>query len=64
LAGEGGEMIGLFRKKKEGKMAEEWFELGYKEKDPKKQIEYYSKCLELDPKHAYAWNNKDMPFIS
>ena len=32
--------------------------LGLKEKDPKKQIEYYSKCLELDPKNAVAWNNK------
>ncbi|MCW3135973.1 MAG: tetratricopeptide repeat protein, partial [Canidatus Methanoxibalbensis ujae] len=46
----------LFRKKK-GKTAEEWFNLGYKEKDPKKQIEYYSKCLKLDPKNADAWNN-------
>ena len=37
----------LFRKRKiEGKTAEEWFDLGYKEKDPKKQIEYYTKCLE------------------
>ena len=50
--------MGLFSKKKEGKTAEEWFELGLKEKDPKKQIEYYSKCLELDPKYAVAWNNK------
>jgi len=50
--------MGLFSKKIEGKTAEEWFDLGLKEKDPKKQIEYYSKCLELDPKDAIAWNNK------
>jgi len=51
-------MVFLFRKKKEGKTAEEWFDLGNKEKDPEKKIEYYSKCLELDPKYADAWNNK------
>ena len=34
-----------FKKRIEGKTAEEWFELGLKEKDLKKQIEYYSKCL-------------------
>jgi len=46
----------FFRKRKiEGKTAEEWFDLGYKEKDPKKKIEYYSKCLKLDPKNAVAW---------
>ena len=49
-------MVG--KKKIEGKTAEEWFDLGYKEKDPKKEIEYYSKCLKLDPKNADAWNNK------
>ena len=47
-----------FKKRIEGKTAEEWFELGLKEKDPKKRIEYYSKCLELDPKNANAWYNK------
>jgi len=51
----------LFRKRKiEGKTAKEWFNLGYKEKDPKKKIEYYSKCLKLDPKNAVAWNNKGL----
>ena len=50
--------MGLFSKKIEGKTAEEWFDLGLKEKDPKKQIEYYSNCLKLDPKDAVAWNNK------
>jgi len=33
-----------FKKRIEGKTAEEWFELGLKEKDPEKKIEYY-KCL-------------------
>jgi len=47
-----------FKKRIEGKTAEEWFELGLKEKDPKKQIEYYSKCL--DPKDAVAWHNKGL----
>ena len=49
--------MGLFGKKK-GKTAEEWFDLVRKEKDAKKKVEYYSKCLELDPKYADAWNNK------
>ena len=55
-------MRGLFGKKK-GKTAEDWFELGLEEKDPKKKIEYYSKCLELDPKDAVAWNNKGFAFM-
>ena len=51
----------LFRKKKiEEKTAEEWFKLGRKEKDPEKKIEYYSKCLELDPKNAVAWFAKGL----
>ena len=54
-------MFKLF-KKIEGKTAEEWFDLGYKEKDPEKQIEYYSKCLKLDPKNADAWNNIGIAF--
>ena len=41
-----------FKKRIEGKTSEEWFELGLEEKDPKKQIEYYSKCL--DQKDAVA----------
>jgi len=34
-----------FKKRIEGKTAEEWFELGLKEKDLKKQIEYYSTLI-------------------
>ena len=53
-------IMGLFgfKKRIEGKTAKEWFDLGLKKKNPKKKIEYYSKCPELDPKNAVAWNNK------
>ena len=51
----------LFGKKKiEGKTAEEWFELGQNEKDPEKQVEYYTKCLKLDTKNADAWYFKGL----
>ena len=50
-------MFKLF-KKIEGRTAEEWFDLGYKEKDPKKKIEYFTKCLELNPKNKVAWEDK------
>ncbi len=49
--------MGLFSRKKE-KTAREWFVLAYNEKDPKKTVEYYTKCLEIDPKDGVAWNNK------
>ena len=49
--------MGLFGKKKiEGKTAEEWFELAHSEKNLEKQIDYYTKCLELDPNNLDAWN--------
>jgi len=52
-------MMGLFGKKKiEGKTAEEWFELAHSEKNLEKQIDYYTKCLELDPNNLDAWHNK------
>jgi len=50
-------MMGLFGKKK-GKTAEDWFELGYKEKDPEKIEEYYMDASEIDPEDAIAWNKK------
>jgi tetratricopeptide (TPR) repeat protein/serine/threonine protein kinase len=46
------------KKKIEGKTAKEWFDLGYNAKDPEEKIEYYTKCLEIDPKDASAWYNK------
>jgi len=52
-----------FKKRIEEKTAEEWFELGLEEKDPKKKIEYYSKCLELDLKDELHGTTKDMPFM-
>jgi len=40
----------LFGKKKiEGKTAEEWFNLGYKEKDPKKKNRVLFKMPEIRP---------------
>jgi len=51
--------MGLFGKKRiEGRTAEEWFELGYKAKDLEKEVEYYTKGLELDPDNAVAWYAK------
>lgn len=61
IAMKNGKFLLLEKKKErkiEGKTAEKWFDLGYEEKDFGKKIEYYSKCLELDPKNAVAWNNK------
>ena len=56
--------MGLFGKKKiEGKTAEEWFAFGSREKDPKKEVEYYTKALEIDPKYADAWNNKGLVLL-
>jgi len=48
----------MTEEKIEGKTAEEWFDLARKAKEPKKEIKYYTKGLELDPKNADAWNNK------
>ena len=50
----------FWKRKIDGKTAEEWFDLAYNEKDPKKKVEYYTKCLEIDPNYAYAWNNKGL----
>jgi tetratricopeptide (TPR) repeat protein len=54
-------MMGLFDKLfevKDGKTANEWFELGFSAKHPEEQFEYYTKVLEIDPKLANAWNSK------
>ena len=43
----------LFRKRKiEGKTAEEWFDLGYKEKDPKKHNRVLHKMLRIRPEEC------------
>lgn len=49
--------MGLFKRRK-GKTAEEWRELGLNAKDPEEAVEYYTKCLELNPKDAEAWDSK------
>ncbi|MDY6865113.1 MAG: tetratricopeptide repeat protein, partial [Halobacteriota archaeon] len=56
--------MGLFdrNKKIEGKTAEEWYDLGENEKDLIKEVEYYLKCVELDPKNAIAWYNIGLGF--
>ena len=46
------------KEKIEGKTAKEWFDLAKKAKDPKEEVEYYSKCLELAPNDKVAWFNK------
>ena len=38
--------------------ASEWFERGYASKEPEEKIRYYTKAIELDPKDAYAYNNR------
>lgn len=47
----------FFRRKIEGKTADEWFELGFRETDPGTQVRYYSKCLDIDPYRADALVN-------
>ena len=42
----------------DGKSANEWFQLGVKATDPTKEVEYYTKSLEIDPRSITAWNNK------
>lgn len=50
--------MGFFRKKKlEGKTAQEWLELAFRETDPEMRVRYYSKCLEIAPNRADAWFN-------
>ena len=43
---------------KSEKTAEEWFELGVREIDPEKQVKYYTKALEINPKYDRAWSFK------
>ena len=49
--------MGLFKRRK-GKTAEEWRELGLNAKDPDEAVEYYTKCLELNSKEADVWDSK------
>ena len=47
--------MGLFKKKEKEKTAEEWFILGIEEDNSNKQLEYYTKALEMDPEVAIRW---------
>jgi tetratricopeptide (TPR) repeat protein len=53
----------LFKKKLEGKTAEEWYGLAASENDPEKKIEYYGKVLKLKPDFAGAWNLIGLEYV-
>ena len=53
----------LFKKKIEGKTAEEWNGLAVGETDPEKKIEYFDKVLKLKPDFAGAWNLRGLEFV-
>jgi tetratricopeptide (TPR) repeat protein/uncharacterized membrane protein YhaH (DUF805 family) len=42
----------------------EYLQLGLKEKDPQKKIALYTKAIELDPKHAMAFNNRGFAYYT
>ena len=47
--------MSLFKKKENEKTAEEWFILGTDEGDSDKQLEYFTKALEMDPEVIIRW---------
>ena len=53
----------LFKKKIEGKTAEEWYGLAVYETDPEKKIEYFDKVLKLKPDFAGAWNLRGLELV-
>lgn len=53
----------LFKKKVEGKTAEEWYALAVRENNPEKNIEYFDKVLKLKPDFAGAWNLRGLEFV-
>lgn len=53
----------LFKKKVEGKTAEEWYGLAASETDPEKKIEYFEKVLKLKPDFAGVWNLKGLEYV-
>ncbi|MCQ1534466.1 tetratricopeptide repeat protein [Methanosarcina sp. KYL-1] len=46
----------VFLKKIDGKNAHDWFELGAKERDPAKKVEYFENVVKLKPGFVGAWN--------
>ena len=53
----------LFKKKIDGKTAEEWYGLAVNENDPEKKIEYFDKVLKLKPDFAGVWNLRGLEYI-
>lgn len=53
----------LFKKKIEGKTAEEWYGLAVSETDPEKKIDYFDKVLVLKPDFPGAWNLRGLEFV-
>ena len=53
----------LFKKKVEGKTAEEWYGLAVSESDPEKKIEYFDKVLKLKPDFAGVWNLRGLEYV-
>jgi tetratricopeptide (TPR) repeat protein len=53
----------LFKKKIEGKTAEEWYGLGVSETDPEKKIEYFDKVLALKPDFSGVWNLRGLELV-
>jgi tetratricopeptide (TPR) repeat protein len=53
----------LFKKKIEGKTAEEWYVLAVSETDPEKKIEYFDNVLALKSDFAGAWNLRGLEFV-
>jgi tetratricopeptide (TPR) repeat protein len=53
----------LFKKKIEGKTAEEWYRLATSEPDPEKKIEYFDKVLKLKPDFAGVWNLRGLEYV-
>lgn len=53
----------LFKKKIDGKTAEEWYGLAVSEGDPEKKVEYFDKVLQLKPDFAGAWNLRGLELV-
>jgi tetratricopeptide (TPR) repeat protein len=53
----------LFKKKIEGKTAEEWYGLAVAENDPEKKIGYFDNVLKLKPDFAGVWNLRGLEFV-
>ena len=50
------------KKRSDGKIVEELFVLALREKEPRKQVECYTKSLEINPRYAMEWFGKGVAF--